>query len=86
MRAEVEAGASGEYVWPTSVAWAYAALGDRDRAFAYLERAYADGAAWLPLAACAPAFDPLRGDPRLDALIRRVGATPPGAAGVSPGR
>ncbi|HKG91725.1 MAG TPA: protein kinase [Gemmatimonadaceae bacterium] len=74
---EVHAREATEYVWPPGVAWTYAALGDADRAFAYLERGYEDGVPWMGFIACAPAFDPLRGDPRLESLVRRIGAVPP---------
>jgi serine/threonine protein kinase/Flp pilus assembly protein TadD len=66
-----------EYVWPTALAFAYAHLGEMDRAFEYLERAYDDRAGWMQWIACMPAFDPFRGDARFEALVRRVGAIPP---------
>jgi tetratricopeptide (TPR) repeat protein len=51
----------------------YGALGDRDRAFGYLERAYAQGVddhlTYLKVHA---ALDPLRDDPRFSDLLRRM--------------
>jgi serine/threonine-protein kinase len=49
------------------------ALGHRDEAFRWLEKAFEDRSwklIWLKVDSL---FDPLRGDPRLDALVRRVG-------------
>jgi TolB-like protein/Tfp pilus assembly protein PilF len=63
-----------EYVWPVGFAMAYAYLGDTDRAFRYLERGFEDRAGWITLLPTGSFVDPLRGDARLDALIRKVGA------------
>ena len=43
-----------------AVAVAYAASGDRDHAFEYLEKAYADEGIELLIVICSPAFDSLR--------------------------
>jgi hypothetical protein len=62
---------------PFGLIWAYAGLGDRDRAFAVLERAYemrVDRMVWLNVD---PLLDPLRSDPRFTDLVRRMGL--PGA-------
>jgi len=53
--------------------WAYAGLGDKERVFAYLEKAYDERAgrlAWLDID---PTLDVVRSDPRFDNLIRRIG-------------
>jgi eukaryotic-like serine/threonine-protein kinase len=47
--------------------------GDRDLAFQYLEKAYADGDNELLTVIRYPAFDPLRSDPRYADLMRRLG-------------
>lgn len=65
-----------EYVWPPGIAFAYAHLGDSDRAFGYLERCYEDGVGWMAVLHCPP-FDVFRGDPRLDEMIERVGVRRP---------
>ena len=49
------------------------ALGERDRAFDYLERMYRSRAADMIWLSTDPTLDALRGDPRLAALVRRVG-------------
>ena len=61
-----------EYVPEVWFAVIHAGLGDRDRAFEYLERCYTERAPqlfWLPVV---PAFHPLREDPRFDELLRRM--------------
>lgn len=57
----------------TPYALLYGELGERDRAFAWLERAFADHDPVLLLVRVHPAFDSLRGDPRLEPLLRRAG-------------
>jgi len=58
-------------------ALAWAAVGDRDRAFADLERAYAArSGGFLPFLKCWPLFDPLRDDPRYHDLLRRMHLEP----------
>jgi tetratricopeptide (TPR) repeat protein len=51
----------------------YAALGERDAAMSWLEQALADHDPVLLLVRVHPAFDSLRGDPRLEPLLRRAG-------------
>jgi len=62
-----------EFVPPFGIIWAYAGLGDKEQAFAWLERAYeerADRIVWLN---SDPLLEPLRSDPRFQDLVRRVG-------------
>jgi hypothetical protein len=62
---------------PFGLIWAYAGLGDRDRAFAALERGYklgSDRMIWLNVD---PLVAPLRSDSRFADLARRIG--PPSA-------
>ncbi|MGH9794064.1 MAG: winged helix-turn-helix domain-containing protein [Candidatus Acidiferrales bacterium] len=51
----------------------YAELGDKERAFTWLEKAYQEQDPWLPMDLAAPRFDPLRSDPRFQDLLRRIG-------------
>jgi tetratricopeptide (TPR) repeat protein len=50
-----------------------ARLGDKDKAFEYLEKAYQERNPLLYLLQGEPTLDPLRDDPRFDELVRRVG-------------
>lgn len=52
---------------------AYASLRDKDQAFAYLERAYAQHSVNLTKLKVEPRFDLLREDPRFQEMERRVG-------------
>jgi hypothetical protein len=51
----------------------YAALGERDRAFALLEEGYRQRSGGLILMRVEPTWEPLRSDPRYTALMRKVG-------------
>lgn len=62
-----------EYLSPGELAVLYVALGEREQAFASLERAYAMHDAQLQSLGVDPLFDPLRSDPRFQDLMRRVG-------------
>jgi len=64
---------STRYVSPYSVALVHAGLGDRDQAFAWLDKAYADRSDYMPYLKLEPMLDGLRSDPRFAALVRRVG-------------
>jgi hypothetical protein len=50
-----------------------AGLGRKDEAFEWLERAYEEREALLVWVKVQPAFDPLRDDPRFDALLKKIG-------------
>jgi hypothetical protein len=56
-----------------AISIAYAASGDRDKAFEYLQRAYAEGNDELLLEIRYPALDPLRSDSRYKDLVKRLG-------------
>jgi hypothetical protein len=64
-----EAEAQGDY---REVAGDYAMLGEKDAAFAALEKAFA-ARAFIADINVDPIFDPLRSDPRFDDLLRRIG-------------
>lgn len=57
----------------SAVAVAYAVSGDRDHAFQYLEKAYANGDQELGWAVRYAAMDSLRSDPRYANPMRRLG-------------
>jgi hypothetical protein len=54
----------------------YAALGDKDKAIEWLEKAYAEREYYLTYAKVDPAFDPVRSDPRFQDLLRRMNLQP----------
>jgi hypothetical protein len=68
---------------PINLAEVYAALGDKDRAFYWLEQTYthhdiaavANGLG-LEMINVDPMMDPLRPDPRFKDLVRRIGLSP----------
>ena len=62
-----------EYIDPTEIAYIYVALGDKDHAFAVLEKGYQERAGNIPWVKMEPKFDPLRGDARFTDLLRRIG-------------
>jgi hypothetical protein len=47
-------------------------MGDSDRAFEYLEKAYQQREHFIVYLKVDPRFDSLRGDPRYDALVKRL--------------
>jgi TolB-like protein/DNA-binding winged helix-turn-helix (wHTH) protein/Tfp pilus assembly protein PilF len=61
-----------EYVSPMSIAQAYVGLGDKDRAFEWLNRAVDDRSGRLLNVPFQPNFDVLRSDPRFGELMRRM--------------
>jgi eukaryotic-like serine/threonine-protein kinase len=61
------------YVAPSNFAKIYIGLGDKDQAFAWLEKAYEQRDFWLTFLQGDPTFDPLRADARFQALVRRIG-------------
>jgi serine/threonine protein kinase/tetratricopeptide (TPR) repeat protein len=65
--------ADSGYVPALAYATVLAKLDDRDRAFAHLERMADEQNGQAVFLAVNPGLDPLRDDPRFDALLRRVG-------------
>jgi tetratricopeptide (TPR) repeat protein len=61
------------YVSGIYFAAVYAALGEKDEAFRWLDKAYEERADYLSYLKVEPVFDPLRDDPRFAELLRRVG-------------
>ncbi len=61
------------YVSSYLIATIYAGLGDKDQAFASLEKAYEARSWYLTHLKLDPELDSLRSDPRFADLVRRVG-------------
>jgi serine/threonine protein kinase/tetratricopeptide (TPR) repeat protein len=70
---ELEAKSPARYVEPVEVAIAYEALGERDAAFAWLDRGLRERSHWLLTLDVEPRFDSLREDPRFKELAAKVG-------------
>ena len=62
-----------KYVTSYGIALVYAGLGDRDRALAWLDKAYEERSHWLVWLKLDPRWDNLRADRRFSDLVRRVG-------------
>ena len=65
-----------EHVSAFSRALIYVGLGDKERAFEWLERAYTNREWYLWLLKEEKGVDPLRSDPRFTDLLRRIGLEP----------
>ena len=61
------------YVQNYWIAIAHAAMGDKDGAFAELEKAYKNRDWFLQRLKVDPFMDPLRDDPRFDDMVKRIG-------------
>jgi len=70
---EIRTIAKRQYVPTGQIALVYVGLGDKDQAFAWLEKAYQAREPALPGLKANPRFDNLRSDPRYTSLLRRVG-------------
>jgi eukaryotic-like serine/threonine-protein kinase len=70
--AQLSAAASTHYVPPLFLGVIYTALGDNDRAFSWLEKAYHEHDSYLVRLKVEPGLDSLRSDPRFQDLLRRM--------------
>jgi tetratricopeptide (TPR) repeat protein len=71
--AQLDSMSRRQYVTAYGVALVYAALGDKDRAFASLERGVQERTHWMVWLNRDPRWRPLRADPRFASLVRKVG-------------
>ena len=71
--ARLEGESRQQYVRAEYLAMGHAAVGDFDRAFEALERAYQTRSAGLIYLHLDPGYEPLRADPRYKELVRRIG-------------
>jgi TolB-like protein/Tfp pilus assembly protein PilF len=72
MLGELQSESAHRYVPSASLAVVYAALGEKDKAFVWLEKDVAERSPRPPLFSVNPVFDDLRDDPRFTDLVRRV--------------
>jgi TolB-like protein/DNA-binding winged helix-turn-helix (wHTH) protein/Tfp pilus assembly protein PilF len=70
---EIKRNPREQYVSPFHVAMLYAALGDRENAMLWLEKAYEDHDEWMVYLKIYPEFLSLHGDARFQDIERRVG-------------
>ena len=72
---ELQEEAKHQYVSPCYIARIYEGLGEKDQAFAWLEKAYEERDSNITNLKVDPGFDSLHSDPRFTDLLRRVGLT-----------
>ncbi|HCA58333.1 MAG TPA: hypothetical protein DEP46_10145, partial [Blastocatellia bacterium] len=70
---ELEALSANRYVSPYQMSLGYVELGDHEKAIEKLEEALESREAWLNWLGVEPAFDPIRNDPRFDAILEKTG-------------
>jgi hypothetical protein len=70
--AELIEAAKQRYVPAYTIGAAWAALGDADQAFEWLERAFQERSLELTFIGVEPEMDGLRADPRFQSLMRRM--------------
>lgn len=69
----LEAKSKKEYVSPVEFATLHIALGDAQRAIDWMELAFSERRGWMAYLNVHPLLDPLRGEERFRALVRRMG-------------
>ena len=74
--AELKELSKRRYVAPVEIAFLHAGLGENTQALDWLEKAWEDRSFRLTWIKVWPQFDHLRGEPRFQALIRRMGLQP----------
>lgn len=65
-----------QYISPYFIAMDYAMLGEKERAFEWLEKAFQERSSWLVEVRVDPLWDPLRSDARYNQLLQRMGYRP----------
>jgi DNA-binding winged helix-turn-helix (wHTH) protein/TolB-like protein/Flp pilus assembly protein TadD len=74
--AELDAHKEADYLSPYLIALVMIELGETDKVFELLEKAYQEKNEWLGWLNTDPRLDSLRSDPRFQSLLQRVGHTP----------
>jgi hypothetical protein len=70
---ESEALMKQRYVPSSALVFIYLGLGEHDKVFEWLDRAYNERDALMPWLKVMPEFDPVRSDPRFHDLLCRLG-------------
>jgi serine/threonine-protein kinase len=65
-----------DYVSPVELAMIHIGLGDIERALDWAEAGIPERRGWLAYLNVHPVVDPLRGHPRFDALVAKMGLPP----------
>ena len=73
----MQADAKKRYVRAEEIAGIWAALGEADLAFRWLDQAVEERSAGIPFLTLYPMYDPLRTDSRFDRLVRDIGLSDP---------
>ncbi len=73
MIAQLERVSKRQYVSSYFIAMIYLGLGDLDRTFEWLEKAYEERSGFMAFINVEPMLDALRGDPRFKMLIEKIG-------------
>jgi tetratricopeptide (TPR) repeat protein len=71
--AKYEAVAAKQYVRPEIIAGIYVRLGDKERAFQWLDKALGERSPYLLALRIDHQWDPIRSDPRFEQLVKKVG-------------
>lgn len=75
IEAQLEKMRSQRYVAALYIALIWTGLGDRDRAFQWLDQAYDEDCEYLVYLSTEPTADPLRSDPRFAQFLQKLGLT-----------
>jgi eukaryotic-like serine/threonine-protein kinase len=71
--ADLQTQSKSVYIAPSNFVKVYIGLGDKEQAFAWLEKGYQQHDFWLTFITHEPVYDSLRSDPRFQELVRRIG-------------
>jgi hypothetical protein len=69
---ELDERAKTRYISPVAQAGLYVSLGEADKAFEWMDRAYDDRRGWLAYLKIEPMLDGIRTDPRFARLLERM--------------
>jgi hypothetical protein len=74
--AQLDAASKSQYVAPYFVGVVHASLGEKDQAFSWLDKAFAERDSYLVRLKVEPGLDSLRSDPRFEKLLLRMNLKP----------